>query len=310
MKTLNKVCWGSVIALLGAGIVGAEGERGARQDFSAREILARMARAYAECDSYLDEGVVTTVFIDDDRTWTTERPFSTALVRPDRFRFEYSEREPGFLRLEYIVWRDGREVRSWFHATPGVEEVSSLSLALAGATGVSGGSAHTIPHLLMPDQLGGSSLAYLRDPELLETTDLDGFECYRIRSVSADSPEVLWIDKSSYLVRRIDEATEFDDFRTEKVTTYRPQINGPIADELLAFDPPSDSELIVRDTGLSSYEGLNSVLIIVGSSVALGLIVGALVILRLFLRARPAKALGDRAGFSWEEAPPEDDEPS
>ena len=36
-------------------------------------------------------------------------------------------------------------------------------LGIAGATGVSGGSAHTIPTLLLPDQIGGRSMASLTD---------------------------------------------------------------------------------------------------------------------------------------------------
>lgn len=53
-----------------------------------------------------------------------------------------------------------------------------------------------------------------------------------------DDPITLWIDKKSYLVRRIDEQATFDTFRTQMTTTYEPVIDGEIADKLLEFDPP------------------------------------------------------------------------
>ena len=41
---------------------------------------------------------------------------------------------------------------------PGVRDHESLDFALIGATGVSVGSAHTIPRLLMPDTVNGRKL--------------------------------------------------------------------------------------------------------------------------------------------------------
>ena len=54
----------------------------------------------------------------------------------------------------------------------------------------------------------------------------------------------LWIDKQSYLVRRIDERIKLDrikldGIRIERTTTYDPTIDDKITDEMLEFDPPS-----------------------------------------------------------------------
>ena len=48
----------------------------------------------------------------------------------------------------------------------------------------------------------------------------------------------VWIDKQSYLVRRIDTQTQTNDVRVEETTTYEPIIDADIADDLLKFDPP------------------------------------------------------------------------
>src|SRR5262249_47398083 len=119
------------------------------------QILAALAEVYAECRSYRDAGRVVTRFLPagDRRPHSSVRQFATAFVRPGRFRFEYRQRyreEDAWDR--YIVWAHGAEVRTWWDVRPGVEEAKSLGMALAGATGVSGGSAHTVPALLLPDR--------------------------------------------------------------------------------------------------------------------------------------------------------------
>ena len=73
------------------------------------DILERMATTYATCRSYHDQGVVKTVFIKDRERRLVRKPFRTAFVRPDRFRFEYEQ--DGVKQV--IVWRHGRSVRSW-----------------------------------------------------------------------------------------------------------------------------------------------------------------------------------------------------
>ena len=43
------------------------------------------------------------------------------------------------------VWRDGKDVQTWWDLTPGIKKPESFALALAGATGVSSSSSHTVP---------------------------------------------------------------------------------------------------------------------------------------------------------------------
>ena len=203
----------------------------------AKETLTQAAQVYASAESYLDEGLVLTTFIDSDGERVTQRPFNTAFVRPDRFRYEYRDR--GEESRKYIVGRDGERVRTWWHVGDRLREMDDLSLALAGATGVSGGSAHTIPRLLMPDTIRGFVLTDLLDVELLGEEEVDGAACYKIqgRHPRADW-QTLWIEKDRMLVRRIDQQTQFDTFRPQKTTTYQPQINIEIRPDDLAFDPP------------------------------------------------------------------------
>ncbi|HUR59136.1 MAG TPA: sigma-70 family RNA polymerase sigma factor, partial [Opitutaceae bacterium] len=72
---------------------------------SALQILERMAQTYAQCASYFDTGVVRSASKDAGGRMA-ELTFSTAFVRPDRFRFEYTQ-TTGPNPQRYIVWAEG-----------------------------------------------------------------------------------------------------------------------------------------------------------------------------------------------------------
>jgi hypothetical protein len=257
------------------------------------ELLRRLAAAYAGCRTYRDSGCVTTRYIRDGGERVEERPFETAFVRPDAFRYEFrARRRSGDGWHRYLVWTRGGEVRTWWDVRPGGECPKSLSLAVAGATGVSGGSAHTVPALLMADRVGGfrlPDLARLADLEPLGDAPVGGADCSRVRArrrptpprpdagltedrlrrlgetldrlaksgldgrrIEAfresavrdlcppeEGPVVLWVEKRTLLLRRVEESTRFGTFRTEQVTDYEPRLDGPVPDELLRYDPPA-----------------------------------------------------------------------
>ena len=205
---------------------------------NAQDVLDRMAKAYAGCQSYRDSGVVKSVFVRGEGNRTEEISFTTAFIRPDRFRFEYKQKGRGIQELHHIVWSKGKEVHEWWSIKPGVEEPKSLGLALAGATGVSGGSAHTVPALLLPKEVRGRRLTQIAEAKRVEDAKLDMVDCFRVEGKFDESPMTLWIDQRSFLVRRIDAQKKFDDFRVEETTTYDPAINEEIPKKSLEFDPP------------------------------------------------------------------------
>ena len=204
-----------------------------------KQILKCMATVYATCTSYCDTGLVSTRFIEDKGTRTIEKPFTTAFVRPDRFRFEYQDGSH-----QAIVWREGETVRVEWPWTgiaelpPQLIKPESLELALAGATGVSGGSAHTIPALLLPEEVGGRRLTDMTEVKQIEDTlsEEEGVECCQIAGKYAGHPIVLWIEKATFCLRRMETQHPFEHFRTETTTSYIPLMNGDIDDELLCYN--------------------------------------------------------------------------
>lgn len=208
-------------------------------DLSAQHILARTATVYAHCTSYRDTGVVTIVYQESIGRRTEERPFKTAFVRPDRFRFEYEETSFLGAKRRYIVWRLAGRVRTWWDVKPGIEEQKSLGSALSAATGVSGGSAHAIPTLLLPEEVGGRRVTEMTDPRRVADAKLGEANCYRVEGNYAGRPMTVWVDQKTLLVRRIEFEERFPNFRTQQTTTYEPVIDEPVAPGLLEFHPPS-----------------------------------------------------------------------
>ena len=196
----------------------------------AREIMNRMAEVYLTCSAYRDKGTVLTTSFYAGDTDTEEVRFMTAFVRPDRFRFEFVEDSD-----RYIVHSDSSGTRTWWDLT-GLDEEESLDLALAGATGVSMGAAHTIPSLLLNEK-DSHRLTDLTELTLLPDEKLGGVLCHRIEGKNwRGDTESLWIDKTTYLLRRIDEASTFPGFRTEDTTIYSPQVDTAISSEELEFN--------------------------------------------------------------------------
>lgn len=241
------VHWRIVGALVLGALMVALGESGATgygesdtANLTAEEILARVADVYSRCTSYRDSGVVTTVFIHSVLpNNTVEKPFTTAFVRPDRFRFEYTERDEAW--NHYVIWRQGDVIRTWWGVDPGVHEARSLGMALSAATGVSSGSARRIPGLLLSDREFGAGWEILRLKNLKRLSDakLREADCLRVEGErDPGEPATLWIAKTTFLIRRIDEPNTFRDFRTEETTTYEPRVNVDIPASLLEFGAP------------------------------------------------------------------------
>jgi Predicted periplasmic protein (DUF2092) len=114
----------------------------------------------------------------------------------------------------------------------------SLELAVARATGVSGGSAHTIATLLMLKIWTtpfGVSLPNLASPKLIGIETVEGAECYHIAGTAAWGGQYdLWIGTNDHLLRKLARAIA----DAPEVELHRDiEINEAIAAE--SFSPPT-----------------------------------------------------------------------
>jgi hypothetical protein len=134
----------------------------------------------------------------------------------------------------------------------------SLSLALAAATGVSAGSAHAVPSLLMPKEVRGRRLSDVTEAVRKADEPVAGHACFVVEGKIpppppevvkklnlprpySTVPETVWIDQTTYLVRKIERTLPIGKGDAVEVTTYEPALNPAVPESALAFNPPAGS---------------------------------------------------------------------
>ena len=209
------------------------------QQPSTGKLMEQTASAYASCRTYVDEGEVKTVFLDQNGRRTVVKPFSTAFVRPSDFRFEYKARRGEHEWYTHIIWQGEETVKTWWSIRPAVESQINLFTALGGAAGVSDLASVTVPALLMPDLAHGNRIKSLSELKLIGEEQINGAKAYRIEGLGLrNNPVTLWIDEASMLLVKIYEKKKFEKFEAETTITYKPQVNVAVAKEKLAFNVP------------------------------------------------------------------------
>ena len=210
-----------------------------RKLLTAEAILRQTARAYAGCRAYEDAGVVRVVFIHPDSRRIVKRPFRTAFIRPHRFRYEFRKGKWDAGKDRYIVWSDGKTIKTWWDTEGRNETLKSLRMAIASATGVSGGSAHVVASLLLPKKIGWGPITNLKHPTRIRDGRVNGVQCFRVQGEVGDVPTQVWLDKATFLIRKILPCYEFKNFRTEHSIIFFPKMGTKIRDDLLQFNPPT-----------------------------------------------------------------------
>lgn len=230
MKRVSTLC---LTLLLGTSLVYSQ----QRPTSSPQEILDKMVAVYVSCSSYVDKGQVKTTFFENSGPRTTKRPFSTAFVRPSRFCFEFEDRGIDDRARHFIVWRDESAIKSWWTIKPETRTFETLSQALAGATGVSGGSAINVPSMLMGDLQDTHRIQTLTKLILRGEDQLGDRMAYWIEGRDwRNGLLAIWIDKESFLLLKINEKNKLRDVVSESTTTYQPRINVKIEPAELGFN--------------------------------------------------------------------------
>jgi hypothetical protein len=220
---------------------------------SPMKILLTMSRTYAGCRSYRDTGKVKTRAKMEDSSFGSDVPFATAFVRNGPFRFQFTDSGLGEGASLCILWWNGSEVQSWWDAKPGVRRSDSLQQALDVASGISTGASLRVPGMLLPAVVGSGPP--LVDPERIADDVLANAACFRIKGKTRATPytetsgsstvtvkdEVvtLWIDRSTFLLRKVEEDRTLDSYKSTRTTGYTPEVNVDIPADQLAFNPPA-----------------------------------------------------------------------
>ena len=212
---------------------------GQQRKITPQLIMKRMAQRYASCSSYQDVGVVETTYNEANSARIERMPFKTYFTRPQFFRFEWVDYFPWKDGRTNIVWCDGKDAYTYLEPHT-YEKEEDLEMGIAGATGISGGAAHTIPILLMAGTMAGFSLTDLTNLALVGEEMFEGEPCYRVNGKHpfGDIYE-LWIGKKNYLLRKLREKTTGKDHTTIEEEIHRNiKLNETIASNVFNFKPP------------------------------------------------------------------------
>ena len=206
---------------------------------SAKTILNRMAQSYARYRSYQDEGLVITTYDEPTGGRIEKLPFKTHFKRPNLLRFEWIDYSPWKEGRTYIIWSNGKESFTYWQPDR-YEKAEDLGMAIAGATGISRGSAQTVSRLLLGDEGIGFSVGELDTPSLVSEEMFGGALCYRIKGKDSQGGwDELWIGKKDLLLRKVREETKYPDYVAIQEETHQNiRINEPIASDVFDFKPP------------------------------------------------------------------------
>ena len=133
------------------------------------------------------------------------------------------------MKQTFEVWEiRGKAYQAW-SLQPGLQEPASLALALAAGTGISGGTAATVPGMLMGRVSAGlvQPWALLEDTRVSGREEVEGVACWRIDGHRRGANLAVWLGVDDHLIRRLDETQNLNDFRMVSETTHRPRMNPP-----------------------------------------------------------------------------------
>ena len=212
------------------------------QSFDARAILGKTALVYRLSKSYVDTGTVRTAYTMKTGERIGETHFKTAYVAPSNFRFESRMDDFGSIEVGYIAWMDRNGVSTWFSLEPDRgQPVGSIQDALDEAAGISRDSSGMIPGLIIPGTKLGGDIVRLTSAVRLDDMQIEGFDCFQVQGFrwpNSGRPTTVWVDKQSFLIRRVYEEQEIKGQETRTTWFYEPAINVPVDEAALRFDRP------------------------------------------------------------------------
>jgi hypothetical protein len=205
---------------------------GPTPDKRAEGLLALMAQAYADAESYSDTS--TAIYRNRDGSERLRVDFKIWFARPNEFRIDASSKAPtSKAPRREVMWTNGPAARSWASDKP---VTSTAKIKIAGS-GMFGAYAYHIPTLLEESYGGAQRLHNMTAPVYVGEEEVDGVRCYRIRGAWMGDQYEVWLGTVDNLVRKI--TAKYRDHQLEE--THREiSVNQPIAKEVFQFAPENE----------------------------------------------------------------------
>ena len=209
-------------------------------------ILEHTRSVYAALTSYSDTG---TALKEYSATSRDEYSFTTYFTRaPRHFMFDY--RKPSGDRI--VIWGDPDAFHVWWKTTGQVTEYPNPKNtgAITLSDYPTGGAITKIPPLLYSKGNLPGAIQTFEPDRMAGMEDVGGSKCYRLEGTSSDLYAqtgkkvnvrnlTVWIDSTSYLIRKIaEEAPAAPGSLNRTTTTFAPQANPKLTDDSFKFTPP------------------------------------------------------------------------
>jgi hypothetical protein len=176
----------------------------AAQTPDANQILRDVQEKYASLQTYSSIGEVRGVItMSAWKGGAAPKPeellskFTIKLARPQMYQITWRQ-ESGFFNNDGALWSDGgqRFLRMLAHT----EQPADTEEAFAGATGISGGAANTIPSIFF--DFSTNQIKALKNPVRAGEESIEGDACYVIKSHDERFDRTFWISKETKLIRQ------------------------------------------------------------------------------------------------------------
>jgi len=234
--------------------------RGA-SDISPEEILEKVASTYESMQTYKSEGKALMDVDTGDTQVSTQTSFSISLKKPNLYLITWGQKDSAMpaTTMSGAAWNDGTQPYSYVGLMNAYSKMESDEMALAGAMGVSGGSAFTIPSLFLAGLKGFlSPLSRLDDPKIEKTEKIGDEDCYVISGSSVMSKkETLWISKSRNLIMKYSRSLETPEKETEVPEMTDEQLE--MAIEAMGQDVTEESKENMRKMMNSAKEMVKNI---------------------------------------------------
>jgi len=223
---------------------------------SAADILAQSRGTYAALMSYSDRGTVVVEIGTAQSPIKDRRTFTTYYRAPRQFLMSNRIEDSG---EELVLWceGEGQDFKSWWTASKTVMDYpqGQGAIAFANAAYPTSSVAVMIPSLLfaaanLQGPLSGFNLTRDVGEETLNgrrTYKLIGEEqqAYGTGTVTGARAITIWIDASTYLVRKVFEDTPHDSAAgqiSRQTTTYEPVANPSLDAARFHYVPPAEAK--------------------------------------------------------------------
>ena len=163
-------------------------------------LIIEVQENYKRLNAYEAEGK-TFVLIKSPSTYRSEGSFSIRLAKPNRYRIVWESEPPYGGKQVGAVWNSGNGPYLYMGIMKASSKMTTDQMALASATGISGGIAHHIPSRFFSMMGIGYAPIGLDKLKLVKMEKIDGEECYVIEGSSEfTAKETLWISKKRKLI--------------------------------------------------------------------------------------------------------------